>query len=86
MDAKPREVAIALCLLLPIIGIGLYPKIATQTYDIKTTAIAESTREVLTVVAQERSRLYSGNFYIPNVPAAKAPALLGVMDNISGSA
>ncbi|MBP0029560.1 NAD(P)H-quinone oxidoreductase subunit 4 [Roseofilum sp. Guam] len=86
MDAKPREVAIAFCLLLPIIGIGLYPKIATQTYDIKTTAIAEETREVLTVVAQERSRLYSGNFYIPNVPAAKAPPLLGIMENISGSA
>ena len=85
MDARPREVAIAICLLLPIVGIGLYPKVATQTYDIKTTAIAQETREVLTIVAQERSRLYSGNFYIPNVPAAKAPPLLGIMDNISSS-
>jgi len=30
-DAKPREVFIVLCLLVPIIGIGLDPKIATQT-------------------------------------------------------
>jgi len=35
-DAKPREIFIAVCLLVPIIGIGLYPKVATQTYDVKT--------------------------------------------------
>ncbi len=85
MDAKPREVAIALCLLLPIIGIGLYPKVATQTYDIKTTAIALETREIVTIVAQERSRLYSGNFYLPDVPTAKAPALLGILEPFSGA-
>ncbi|RMF21005.1 MAG: NADH-quinone oxidoreductase subunit M [Cyanobacteria bacterium J083] len=33
IDAEPREVFIITCLLVPIIGIGLYPKIVTQIYD-----------------------------------------------------
>ncbi len=33
IDAEPREVFIIACLLVPIIGIGLYPKVATQIYD-----------------------------------------------------
>ncbi len=37
IDAEPREVFIIACLLVPIIGIGLYPKIVTQIYDASTT-------------------------------------------------
>ena len=33
VDAEPREVFIIACLLIPIIGIGLYPKLVTQIYD-----------------------------------------------------
>lgn len=33
VDAEPREVFIIACLLIPIIGIGLYPKLITQIYD-----------------------------------------------------
>jgi NAD(P)H-quinone oxidoreductase subunit 4 len=33
VDAEPREVFIISSLLVPIIGIGLYPKIITQVYD-----------------------------------------------------
>ncbi|WP_203427746.1 NAD(P)H-quinone oxidoreductase subunit 4 [Rippkaea orientalis] len=36
IDAEPREVFIIGCLLIPIIGIGLYPKIVTQIYDTTT--------------------------------------------------
>jgi NAD(P)H-quinone oxidoreductase subunit 4 len=36
IDAEPREVFIIGCLLVPIIGIGLYPKIVTQIYDATT--------------------------------------------------
>jgi len=32
VDAEPREIYIIACLLVPIIGIGLYPKIMTDTY------------------------------------------------------
>ncbi|MFN5514349.1 MAG: NAD(P)H-quinone oxidoreductase subunit 4 [Cyanobacteriota bacterium] len=33
VDAEPREVFIIGCLLVPIIGIGFYPKLVTQIYD-----------------------------------------------------
>ena len=32
VDAEPREIYIIACLLVPIIGIGLYPKIMTDSY------------------------------------------------------
>ncbi len=32
-DAEPREVYIIACLLVPILGIGFYPKLTTQMYD-----------------------------------------------------
>lgn len=52
-DVKPREAFIALCLLVPIIGIGIYPKLATQTYDVKTVEVAAQVRQVLPLVAQQ---------------------------------
>lgn len=39
IDAEPREVFIIASLLVPIIGIGLYPKVATQIYDATTTQL-----------------------------------------------
>lgn len=52
-DAKPREAFIALCLLVPIIGIGIYPKLATQTFDAKTVAVSAQARQVLPMLAQQ---------------------------------
>jgi NAD(P)H-quinone oxidoreductase subunit 4 len=52
LDAKPREVLITVCLLIPIIGIGLYPKIATQTYDATTVAVASHLQSALPMFAQ----------------------------------
>lgn len=69
-DAKPREVFIALCLLVPIIGVGVYPKLATQTYDSTTVAIAHQVRQV---VAQERVNTYSHR--LPTFPT-----ILGAID------
>ena len=43
-DAEPREVFIIACLLVPIIGIGFYPKMVTQMYD--------ATAQLLTVNAR----------------------------------
>ena len=45
-DIKPREAFVAISLLVPIIGIGLYPKLATQTYDVKSTAVANRVQNV----------------------------------------
>jgi NAD(P)H-quinone oxidoreductase subunit 4 len=63
-DAKPREVFIALCLILPIVGIGLYPKLATQTYDAKTVAITEEVRTALPLVAAQPFQ----QFTLPDAP------------------
>ncbi|MCL2924826.1 MAG: NAD(P)H-quinone oxidoreductase subunit 4 [Trichodesmium sp. MAG_R04] len=44
-DAEPREVFIIGCLLVPIIGIGLYPKIVTQIYDATTVELTARLRD-----------------------------------------
>ncbi len=44
VDAEPREVFIIACLLIPIVGIGLYPKIITQVYDASTSALVATVR------------------------------------------
>lgn len=44
IDAEPREVFIIACLLVPIIGIGFYPKILTQIYDVKTSQLTNRLR------------------------------------------
>jgi len=45
VDAEPREVFIIACLLIPIVGIGLYPKIITQVYDASTSALVATVRQ-----------------------------------------
>ena len=32
IDAEPREIYVISCLLVPIVGIGLYPRIMTDSY------------------------------------------------------
>ena len=44
VDAEPREVFIIACLLIPIIGIGLYPKLVTQIYDSSITQLTAKIR------------------------------------------
>jgi NAD(P)H-quinone oxidoreductase subunit 4 len=51
-DARPREVFIALCLLVPIVALGMYPKMVTQLYDTTTVAINAQARQTYQQVAQ----------------------------------
>jgi NAD(P)H-quinone oxidoreductase subunit 4 len=44
IDAEPREVFVIGSLLVPIIGIGLYPKILTQVYDATTVQLTARLR------------------------------------------
>ncbi len=68
LDAKPREVFITACLLVPIIGIGLYPKIATQTYDATTVAVASHLQSALPMFAQsENHTAISQMFRSPSI-------------------
>ncbi|MEM8675144.1 MAG: NAD(P)H-quinone oxidoreductase subunit 4 [Cyanobacteria bacterium P01_G01_bin.67] len=55
IDVQPREIFIATCLILPIIGIGLYPKLATSSYDLKTTEVASKARSSLPVIVQHQA-------------------------------
>jgi NAD(P)H-quinone oxidoreductase subunit 4 len=81
-DAKPREVAIAVCLLIPIIGIGVYPKLATSTYDVKTVEVASQVREIFPIFAQQQqgSVLYSGGYVAPKIPEPTQQALFSSLD------
>lgn len=78
-DVKPRELFITASLLLPIIGIGLYPKLITQTYDVKTVEVAAHARQVLPVVAgQQPSSLYSQIFTAPTLANAQVEGLVNI--------
>ncbi|TAF05386.1 MAG: NADH-quinone oxidoreductase subunit M [Nostocales cyanobacterium] len=71
-DVKPRELFITACLLVPIIGIGFYPKLVTETYDVKTVEVAAHARQVLPVVArQQPTNLYSQIFTAPTLASSE---------------
>ena len=78
-DASPREVFITACLLLPVIGIGLYPKLLTQTYDVKTVEIASHVRSAASTVAHQPLELEFSQF--SEAPRLTAPSteLLGLV-------
>jgi NAD(P)H-quinone oxidoreductase subunit 4 len=54
IDAEPREIFIIACLLVPIIGIGFYPKLLTQIYDAKTLQLTARMRESVPTLATSR--------------------------------
>ena len=51
-----REVFIIACLLVPIIGIGLYPKVVTQIYDSTTNQLTALMRNSVPSLVQEAYR------------------------------
>ncbi|MBR8828511.1 MAG: photosynthetic/respiratory NAD(P)H-quinone oxidoreductase subunit D1 [Gomphosphaeria aponina SAG 52.96 = DSM 107014] len=55
VDAEPREVFIIACLLVPIIGIGLYPKLVTQIYDATTHQLTALMRNSVPSLVAENS-------------------------------
>jgi NAD(P)H-quinone oxidoreductase subunit 4 len=52
IDAEPREVFIIACLLVPIIGVGLYPKLLTSIYDATTTQLTARLRASVPALAE----------------------------------
>jgi NAD(P)H-quinone oxidoreductase subunit 4 len=79
LDANPREVFITACLLVPIIGIGLYPKMATQTYDVKTVQIATQARNAVQLVAHQPIPSLSRISDAPALPKSVSSELLGIV-------
>jgi len=66
-DIKPREAFIAASLLVPIIGIGVYPKVATQTYDVKTYQVATQVTQSQTALAQNPVHVDLPSFSVPSI-------------------
>ena len=58
-DAKPRELLIALSFMVLIIGIGFYPKLFTQMYDVKTVAINAQVRQSYQQIAEINPDIYA---------------------------
>ncbi|MBD2652678.1 MULTISPECIES: NAD(P)H-quinone oxidoreductase subunit 4 [Synechocystis] len=55
VDVEPREVFIIGCLLVPIIGIGFYPKLITQIYDPTINQLVQTARRSVPSLVQEAS-------------------------------
>ena len=71
-DAEPREVFIIGCLLVPIIGIGLYPKIVTQIYDATTVQLTARLRDAVpTLIESGEVALKSESELLMRAPAIK---------------
>ncbi|MCX8078070.1 MAG: NAD(P)H-quinone oxidoreductase subunit 4 [Geminocystis sp.] len=58
-DAKPREIFIALCFLVLVVGIGLCPKVVTSLYDATTVAVNERISQSYLEVAENRPPSYN---------------------------
>ncbi|NET70203.1 MAG: NAD(P)H-quinone oxidoreductase subunit 4 [Sphaerospermopsis sp. SIO1G2] len=78
-DAKPREVFIAACFLVLIIGIGFYPKLAMQMYDATTVAINAQVRQSYTVISQTRPGIYANAFSAPEVADVEVNQVLATV-------
>jgi NAD(P)H-quinone oxidoreductase subunit 4 len=76
-DARPREVFIAACFLLLIIGIGFYPKVAMQIYDVKTVAVNAHLRQSYAIVSQTKPRIYANGVLVPKISEAEVTPVLG---------
>ena len=63
-DAKPREIFIALCFLVLVVAIGLYPKMATNLYDTTTVAINAQVSQTYTQIAETNSLITSSQVAI----------------------
>jgi NAD(P)H-quinone oxidoreductase subunit 4 len=78
-DARPREVFIAACFLVLIIGIGIYPKMAMQMYDVKTVAVNAQVRQSYTEIAQGNPQIYAKGFLVPQIAESEVAPVLGIV-------
>lgn len=71
IDAEPREVFIIGCLLVPIIGIGFYPKLITQIYDPTISQLVQTARRSVPSLSPTETIAQS----LTDLPAMKAPTI-----------
>jgi NAD(P)H-quinone oxidoreductase subunit 4 len=79
VDARPREVFIAACFLVLIVGIGFYPKLATQVYDVKTVAV---NAQVYQSYAKARSNpeFYANRVMNPQIADSQVTPEIGAFE------
>jgi NAD(P)H-quinone oxidoreductase subunit 4 len=70
-DARPREVFIAACFLILIIGIGIYPKMAMGMYDVTTVAVNAQVRQSYANIAQRILRFMPKDFWFRKLASQK---------------
>ena len=75
-DAQPREIFIAACFLVLIIGVGLYPKMATHMYDATTVAVNERVRDSYSQMASSKSQTYARQIVIPETEIASIQGIV----------
>ncbi|MCU0567460.1 MAG: NAD(P)H-quinone oxidoreductase subunit 4 [Oculatellaceae cyanobacterium Prado106] len=78
-DASPREIFIAASFLALIVGIGFYPKLATQMYDAKTVAVNAQVRQSYVEISQSNPQLYAKGLAFPRIAEVESASLLGVV-------
>jgi NAD(P)H-quinone oxidoreductase subunit 4 len=77
VDAEPREIYVISCLLVPIIGIGLYPRLLTDTYRASIEALVkrEATAMALVQAPPGAAVMRQGTLAVALPPVLQAPAL-----------
>jgi NAD(P)H-quinone oxidoreductase subunit 4 len=79
VDAEPREIFIITALLVPIIGIGFYPKLVTQIYDATTVKLTARLRDNLPETAQRAIQAGVEELApvqrAPSIPVRQKPSL-----------
>ncbi|BAY19441.1 NAD(P)H-quinone oxidoreductase subunit D [Anabaenopsis circularis NIES-21] len=78
-DAQPREIFIAACFLVLIIGFGFYPKLATQMYDVKTVAVNTQVRQSYIQFAQANPQIYAKGLFAPQIAQPETAPVFGII-------
>lgn len=79
-DAQPREVFITACLLIPIIGIGIYPKLVTQTYDVETNKVAAQEHQLLSHISDTNNLYASVEQNLPQIPPVETISSISIQE------
>ncbi len=78
-DANSREVFIGLSFLVLIIAVGLYPKLATELYDVKTVALNTQVRESYTQISENNPQIYAEGFLSPKITPSESSSVVAVI-------
>lgn len=76
VDSEPREVFIIACLLVPIIGVGVYPKFLTGIYDATTQVLTAQVRYFAPTLTSASETLETKDYGGVPMPRPLPPAMV----------